>query len=104
MFDLPEKITVWNIAGNSGFGDVTYSGPFVYDARIAFKSEKFTDRNGDQLMSTAVCYTDGIKAKIDSKVFFGESSSPTPVDEADDVRQISQTPSGAGSLKKLWFS
>ena len=104
MFDLPEIITVWNKGANDGFGGITWTTPAQYPARIAYKSEKFTDTNGDQLLSTAVCYTEGTDVNTDSVVLFGESFSATPDDEADDVRQASQTPSGAGPMKKLWFS
>ena len=104
MFDMPEQITVWNIIGNSGFGDKTYSLPVVYPSRQALKSEKFTDANGDQLMSVAVSYTNGSDVKIGSLVYFGESIDPTPVSEANDVRLISQTPSASGDIKKLWFA
>ncbi|MCK5614635.1 hypothetical protein KAR91_72895 [Candidatus Pacearchaeota archaeon] len=101
---LPETISVWNAAGGDGFGGITWEGPFEYSARIAFKADKFTDVNGDQLLSTAVCYSEGAELQIDSKVFFGSSASVIPVAEADDVRQISRTPSGITNLKKLWFS
>lgn len=104
MFNLPEQITVWNIIGNSGFGDKTYSLPIVYASRQALKSEKFTDTNGDQLMSVAVSYTRGVDVKIGSLVFFGESAEPIPVQAANDVRLISQTPSASGDIKKLWFA
>lgn len=104
MFDLPETITVWNKGANDGFGGITWVGPLSYPARIAFKSEKFTDTNGDQLVSTAVCYSKGLDLKIGSVVLFGESFNAVPDQEADDVRQISQTPSGAGDLKKVWFA
>ncbi len=104
MFPLPEKITVWNALTNDGFGGKSYDGPFVYDARIAFINEKFTDNNGDQLMSTAVVYSRGSELKIDSQVFFGESASAEPEQAANDTRRLSQTPSGAGTLKKGWFA
>jgi hypothetical protein len=104
MFDLPETITVWNKGADDGFGGITWTAPITYDARIAFKSEKFTDTNGDQLLSTAVCYTEGATVYADSLVLFGESLSVSPDQSADDVRQISQTPSGAGAMKKLWFA
>ena len=102
MFPLPEKITVWRETANDGFGGKTWSAPTVLDARIAFKQEKFTDINGDQLISTAVVYTDG-DMQIDDRVFFGTSASSSPVPAANDVRALSSTPSGTG-LVKGWFA
>lgn len=104
MFNLPEKLTVWNEVANDGFGGITWSAPVTFDARIAFLQEKFTDANGDQLMSSAVCYSEGATLAINSQVFFGTSVAVAPVAAANDVRAISQTLSGAGDLKKCWFS
>ena len=102
MFPMPERITVWNITGNDGSGGMTWSTPVSYDARIAFKNEKFTDKNGDQLMSTAVCYSEGATMLINSQVFFGDSTDASPPATANDVRALSATPSGT-DLKKAWF-
>ena len=104
MFDLPETITVWTKSANDGYGGSTWSTPVSYDARIAYKSEKFTDSNGAQLISTAVCYSEGSALENNSVVFFGTSVAATPPDAANDVKQISQTPSGSGDLKKAWFA
>jgi hypothetical protein len=104
MFELPEKITVWNSTGNDGFGRFIWSSPVIYDARIAFVQKKFTDTNGDSRVSTSVCYSEGLELKNGSMVFFGESGAISPPSEANDVRALSQTPSGAGDLKKAWFS
>jgi len=104
MFDLPEKITVWNVLSEDGLGGFTWNGPIVYDARNALKQEKFTDINGDQRMSTAVSYSEGSDLKIGTMVFFGESGAVEPPADANDVRALAQTPSGSGDLKKAWFS
>jgi hypothetical protein len=103
VFNLPEKITVWNQVSNDGVGNITWSDPDVYDARTALKQEKFTDKNGDQQISTAVAYSDGVNLKINSQVFFGESVELEPIAAANDVRALSQIPSGVGDLKKVWF-
>jgi len=103
MFPLPDRITVWNVAGNDGAGGLTYSAPVQYDARIAYKQEKFTDKNGDQLMSVAVCYSPGVEMLIDSQVLFSESVDASPPAAANDVRALSATPSGT-DLKKAWFA
>lgn len=103
MFELPDKITIWNAQGNDGFGGLTWSSPVVYDSRNALKQQKFTDANGDERVSTSVCYSEGEQLKIGSIVYFGESASVEPVSSANDVRAISQIPSGAGDLKKAWL-
>lgn len=103
MFDYPETITVWNAATNDGVGRKTWAR-FSYPARIAYKQQKFTDKNGDTAMSTAVCYSDGANLTIDSKVLFGESTAAAPPSGANDVRALSQIPSGAGDMKKAWFA
>lgn len=102
MFPLPETITIWNELTNDGTGVDTWDGPHVVPARIAHKQEKFTDVNGDDCTSSAVCYSESPLLKIDSKVFFGTSSATNPVDEADDARMISEIPSGT-DLRKAWF-
>ena len=101
MFDLPEKITVWRVVGNDGFGGKTWSAPAVLDARIAFNQEKFTDSSGDTAISTAVVYTDGDMI-LNDQVFFGVSTDLTPVAAANDVRATATTPS-ATDLTKGWF-
>ena len=103
-FNLPEKITIWNRTGSDGLGGGTWSAPIQYPARIAYEQQKFTDTNGDVRVSTAVCYSNGATLSIGSHVFFGASSDAFPPPESNDVRAISQTPSGAGALKKAWFS
>lgn len=103
MFNLPEKITVWNEIANDGHGGKTFSAPVVYPSRHALTQKKFTDKNGDERMSTAVAYSEGADLGIDSWVFFGVSSDPSPPSEANDVRSISEIPS-AIDMKKVWFS
>lgn len=103
MFDLPEKCTIWNIAGNDGFGGVTWDGPHVADCRRADRAQQFTDTNGDQLISTSVMYTESDKIQANSQVLFGESAATIPPSNTDDVRQISAIPSGT-DMKKVWFS
>ena len=103
MFRLPEQITVWNESGNDGFGGITYSAPVTESSRQALKQEKFTDKNGDQQISKAVCYSRSTALKNGSMVFFGTSTDAAPPAAANDVRAISQIPSGAGDLKKVWF-
>ena len=101
--DLPEKCTIWNKGANDGFGGISWLGPFVVDCRIAYSSQQFTDTNGDQLSSTSLLYTDSDKLHIGSQVYFGESLALSPISAANDVRQISRTPSGT-SLAKGWFA
>lgn len=104
MFDLPEKCTIWNPGTNDGFGGVSWDGPYVANCRIAKRAQQFTDSNGDQLMSTALLYTDSVALKSNSQVLlFVESAAIIPPSEADDVRQISEVPSGT-DMKKVWFS
>jgi hypothetical protein len=100
-FDLPEKITIWNIASNDGLGNFTYTVS-IEAARIALKQEKFTDKNGDQKISVAVCYANSPNLKLDSKVYFGESASATPISAANDVRAFAAIPSGT-NLKRALF-
>lgn len=108
-FPLPEKITLWRVIGNDGLGGKTYSAPETHAARMAYSQQRFTDINGDDAVSTAVCYT---KASISREevqrgiyVLLGEiSTEAEPPREANDVRGRSQTPSGAGELSKLWFA
>lgn len=103
MFPLPESITVWRPIGDDGLGGVTWSDPAIHPARTAFSQREFTDLNGDRKISTAVAYTQG-DAQISDYVLFGASAAVSPPPAARDVRATSQTPSGAGDLKKLWFS
>lgn len=103
-FTLPEWITVWNTTGGDGYGGDTWSAPVSYPARIAYSQQKFTDSNGDTVMSTLLVYTEGDAAAIGSQVAVGKLADLTPPAAANDVRSISQTPSGAGPLRKLWFA
>lgn len=104
MFDLPDKITIWNIVSDDGFGVITWSSPVTVAARIAKVQQKFTDQNGDQVMSTAVCYSEGATLAIDSRVFFGTSLEAAPVDAANDVRALFEIPTDISDMKKVWFS
>lgn len=103
MFDLPEKATVWNKGKSNGFGGFDWDGPHVIDCRIAYVTKKFTSTNGDDLTSTAVMYADSEKLTNKSVVLFGESSATEPAREANDVRQLSKTPSGT-NMAKAWFA
>ena len=102
MFDLPEKITIWNATGSDGFEN-GWTVPITADARIAMKREKVTNENGDNVMSKAVVYCEELTLIVDSKVVFGETDVLEPPSTANDVILIAQTPSGAGSLKKVWL-
>lgn len=102
--DLPEKCTIWNPGNNDGFGGVSWDGPHVANCRIAKMAQQFTDTNGDKLTSTALLYSDSVELKVNSQVLlFAESGALTPPSDADDVRQISEVPSGT-NLKKCWFA
>lgn len=102
MFDLPEKITYWRKGGSDGVGGINWIGPVVTAARIAFKQERFTDANGNDSISRSVVYTNDVLVDGDF-VFLGESSNLTPPPASQDVRAYSNTPSGAGDLRKLWL-
>ena len=102
---LTEVISVWLSIGNDGLGGDTWSDPITYPARIAYRQEKFTDKNGDTQMSTAVCYSEGVTLELDAMVLLDvTSTAPVPPDEANDVRALSFTPSGSGPLKTAWFA
>ena len=101
---LPEWITVWNATGGDGYGGESWSAPVNYPARIAYSQQKFTDSNGDTVMSTMLVYTEGATAAIGSQVAVGQLTDLTPPAAANDVRKTGQVPSGAGSLRKLWFA
>ena len=101
---LPETITIWNPVGGDGLGGVTWSAPVQVPGRIAYKQSKFTDKNGDDVVSIAVCYSKSTEITIDSMILFGASGAINPPAQANDVRAISQTPSGACDMKKMWFS
>ena len=100
---LPETITIWNPAGNDGLGGIIWSPPIYVQARIAYKQQKFTDKSGDTAVSIAVCYSKSTELKIGSMVTFYPSGAIYPPAQANDVRALSQTPSGAGDMKKAWF-
>ena len=102
MFDLPEKITIWSIATEDGLGGRTYSGPFVVDGRFALKQEKFTDINGNQQISKAVCYSRSDKFIAGAYVLLAESAAIEPPAEADDIRALAATPS-VTDMRKAWF-
>lgn len=101
--DLPEKITIWNrYENNDGAGTITYDRPVVVDARIAYVESKITDKNGNSYMSKSVVYTDSGLISQNSVVYLGESDEIKPVNDANDVRKLTSTPSGT-SLKKAWL-
>ena len=102
MFRLPEKITIWIIATEDGLGGRTYSGPFVVDGRFALRQEKFTDINGNQQISKAVCYSRSDKFIAGAYVLLGESGAIEPTGAADDIRALVAVPS-ATDMKKAWF-
>ena len=94
MFDLPEKVTVWNATGGSGYDGFTWSPPLVINSRHAFRSKKVVSANGAEVMSdTAVYFTD-TTVKLDSKIFIGESAELSPPSKAKDVINFASTPSG----------
>ncbi len=101
-FSLTEPLTIWNAVANDGHGGTTWSAPIAAKGRVAFKREKVTDKNGDDYMSKAVFYTRSADLVAGSKVFFGTTTSIKPVEAADDVVAVTNTPSGAADLKKGW--
>lgn len=108
MLPLPERITVWKRANTDGLGGSSWSAPAVWPARIAYSQRRFTDINGDDATSTAVCYAQAPVTRQEVQqgvyVLFGESTAVNPPDDANDVRALSYTPSGAGELRKFWFA
>ena len=104
MFALPETITVWNPTDNDGFGGASWTEPVQYPARVTIRPEKMTDRSGDDFVSAAVAYSEGATLQENSRVTFTASIELLPPADAHDVRRVSQIPSGAGALKKVWLS
>jgi hypothetical protein len=109
VFALPEVVTVWKRTGNDGLGGLTWSDPVTWPARIAYSQQRFTDLNGDQVVSSAVCYTEAPitprELRDGVRVLLGAvSGAVVPPAEADDIRAVSNTPSGAGALRKFWFA
>ena len=100
MIDLIEDLTIWAVSRDR-YGTATYTRNAA-KGRIAHKQEKFTDKNGDQQISKAVCYSDSEYMTGNSIVFFGVSTSDEPDQESNDVRALSFTPSYT-NLKKAWF-
>lgn len=103
MFDLPDIVTIWPPGINNGFGEEP-GEPVEAAARIAYKNQKITDFNGDDAVSKAVFYCESPALVEGAIVLLGSSNLvPVPPDEADDVIQITQTPTGAGAMKKGWM-
>ena len=100
MFDLPEKITVWN-AEKDRFGNATFTR-FVVDSRHADKQEKYTDKNGNQSISKAVFYFEDTRIDLTSFVSFGEIADLTPPQGANEVMAFSATPSYT-TMRKGWI-
>lgn len=99
---------MWKRDSSDGFGGGAWSAPVQYPARIAYRQEKFTDLTGDAAVSTAVCYTEAPVALAELQagvyVLLAASEAVAPPGDANDVRSVSNTPSGAGAMRKLWFS
>lgn len=100
---MPDVVTIWNETSRDGSGMIQWAAPVVAKCRYALRSEKRTDVNGDDFVSKAVVYSLSASLLIGSKVYLGRSGSPTPLPGADDVRSLSQNPSGSGELKKAWL-
>lgn len=94
MFNLPDKVTVWNVTGGSGYAGYAWSTPLVIDARFAFRVKKVVDKNGADATSSSVVYFDDTTVKLDSKIFLGESASTNPPVDSKDVINFASTPSG----------
>lgn len=102
MFSLPDKITYWKNNGSDGLGGTNWGTPVTVDSRNARKQEKFTDSSGNDAISSSVTYTYADVAELDF-VQLGVSAEVVPPSTAYMVAAVSQTPSGAGDLKKLWL-
>jgi hypothetical protein len=66
------------------------------------KQEKFTDINGDQQISKAVCYSESEYFVAGALVLLGDHAATEPPAGADDIRALTATPS-ATAMKKAWF-
>lgn len=97
MFDLPEKLTVWN-SEKDRYGNATFTR-FVVDTRHADKQEKFTDKNGNQSISKAVFYFEDTRIGLDSFVEFGDIADLTPTQTSNEVMSFSATPSYTNTRK-----
>ena len=100
MFDLPEKCTIWNKGASDGFGGVSWDGPHKEKCRIYDKSEKFTDTNGDTLVSSSVLYSDSVHLRAGSIVLqYEHSDALTPPSKANDARGRVAAPSCTDMIK-----
>ena len=102
MFDLPEKVTVWTETSNDGEGNRTYAHE-IANARHADIQKMITDKHGKSYMSKAAIYLRSDTVSLKSIVKMGGTEALTPPDDADEVMQLANTPSGAGNLFKLWL-
>lgn len=93
VVNLNQKITLWSVIANDGFGDETFSPPQIVDGKYSLKQEQFTDVNGDVSVSRAVFYTLSSISPTGYYVLFGESTDASPPSDAEQVRAVSHNPS-----------
>lgn len=100
MFCLPEIATIW-IQSRNGFGETSFERHEI-PSRHANKQEMFTDKNGDQKLSSAVLYFESDLPTLSTFVVFRSEASLLPTQDSYEIKALSSTPS-AVNTKKAWL-
>lgn len=99
--NLTEDATYWSPAGNTADGRRTFNAPVAVKVRWQRDQQLARDQFGREFVTDSIVYVD---RSIDNGgyLYRGESAAASPVDGAQEIRGLTESPSldGAETLHK----
>jgi hypothetical protein len=102
---MPTEATYWAPAGDDGYGGLAWSAPVPINCRWEDIAEKFTNANGEELVSSAVVWPDAILA-TGGFLWRGEYDTGLPLDPREqagayEIKKFQRTPELRGDLEEV---
>lgn len=105
VFNMNHTATYWPRTGGNGYpGGNQYGTAVVIKCRWQDTQELFRDTSGEQVMSSAVIYSDRELAR-GGKLALDDFTGQSPVEDAREIRQVQSSPALKRdvALNKVWL-
>lgn len=72
---LRQSVQIESFSGKSGYGEFSYSDPVTYPARVDYKIQKISNKDGAETVSKAVIYVE-VEAHLQDRIVVDDDLEP----------------------------